>query len=325
MTAPQIDQITQIRNIIQNSTYGPGISASYRETAKGLTYTVVVRDGATPDMIIETKRHYVRAALQAAQANSDFSEPDKTQYSQRTEYAFHWSHSQPRVQVWGNVPVAILKNDAVHTLTVAVNIMTEITNAVDLLAHLRMVADSMYIPDEKPTLDMRRDEDSQLNIVEHPQQATSDTSPAPTANTSGFTPQIYSQTGTPHFADFPRSKEQKLAFAQQYASQVVSFTMRRIHREWTGNPPVAECGFYADPNGYTDQYPAFRATVNQYVRDEATREYLSHLPSDTMTGEWRAVVYVALKGDKVYFNLNKIEVVTDDAYNDIVQEEDTPF
>lgn len=113
-----------------------------------------------------------------------------------------------------------------------------------------------------------------------------------------------SDSGTPHFAAFPSTAALKTSFGASYGGQVVSFEMQKANRVFSQKDGSTEYELYAMTN---HQYPAIKYihADPQYIKDQATLDWLNSIQGETL-GRWRVVCYVSVKGDKTYFNVNKV-------------------
>jgi hypothetical protein len=274
---------TRMNEIAQGPLYVASSREQYRsDSGLVVTFTTTVREGATADMVNETKRHFLEAAKALYEFRAIASTDEK--WSKRTDWnPAQAPHGEPRVNIFGDVVVAL----GTGKVTVSMNKFTEYTTAFDMARHCLMVAECIKLP-------MNGHASSTPPAVPTP-AAT----PAPQAGGQ-------SDSGTPHFEQFPQNAEARAAFGMEYAGKVVSFTARKIEKKFDANTGDPEWQFFEIP---THQYPMVRSTA-QYIRDDATKTYLPKLPN-TIEGEWRVVCYVNKKADgKVYFNINKVEPVS---------------
>lgn len=97
----------------------------------GAKTCVTARDGATADMIAETRRHFVHA-VNVLKAGRGVANEKATS---RTQYAAHIAHDEHRVTMWGqvDVPCFDVEQDRRATVTVSINVFTEVTTAQDAL------------------------------------------------------------------------------------------------------------------------------------------------------------------------------------------------
>jgi hypothetical protein len=279
---------------------GPLYVASSREQYRNdsglvVTFTTTVREGATAEMVNETKRHFLEAAKAVYEFRAIASTDEK--WSKRTDWNPPQApHGEPRVNIFGDVVVTL----GTGKVTVSVNKFTEYTSAFDMARHLLMVAECVKLPmnghaSSTPPVST---ETARQALGSGGERRVGNSTPAPQASGQ-------SDSGTPHFEQFPQNAEARAAFGMEYAGKVVSFTARKIEKKFDANTGDPEWQFFEIP---THQFPMVRSTLT-YIRDEATKTYLPKLPN-TIEGEWRVVCYVNKKADgKVYFNINKVEPV----------------
>lgn len=117
----------------------------YNDKEAKLTYNVTVRPGWTPDMLQESRHHYV-AACQAARDGKryiDIEWPDSWVMfgGIRTNYD-PCTHDEARVQIFGDVAVQVAPG---IRQTVTINCFTETQTGQDLLDELWVIADALQM------------------------------------------------------------------------------------------------------------------------------------------------------------------------------------
>jgi hypothetical protein len=302
MSKELVNISTRIINRMNQITEGPLYAVSYKERwesveCPGFAVQIVVnaREGATADMIRETRSHYLAMAKAVYEGRSLDSAGDNAQRSEYPRPA--GSHNDHRVNIWGDVQV----KTGDKLVVLSVNQFSEYTTAYGMVNHLYEVAETVKHPVVPMTISTPA---ARQTLGSGGDRRVGTSTPAPQASDE-------SASGTPHFEQFPQSAEARTAFGEQYGGKVVSFTARKIEKKFHAEPdengqPQMEWHFYEVP---THQYPMVRSTL-AFIRDEATKTYLPKLPN-TIEGEWRVVCYVNKKDTgKVYFNINKVEPVS---------------
>lgn len=124
------------------------------------------------------------------------------------------------------------------------------------------------------------------------------------------TPQPVSESdsGTPHFLKFPGSKTEKATFGAAYTGQIVSFEMQKVKRIFNSETGLPEYELYANS---AFQWPSIKYIKPEYIKSKETQDWFSGIDGE-QTGRWRVVCYVNVKGDNVYFNVNKVEPIVED-------------
>lgn len=123
-------------------------------------------------------------------------------------------------------------------------------------------------------------------------------------------PSGQSDSGTPHFLIFPSNKEQKATFGAQYNGQMVSFEMQKVNRVFSQKDGSPEYELYAISS---HQFPAIRYihADPKFIKHDPTLKWFQGIEGE-QTGRWRVVCYVNVKGENVYFNVNKVEPIEED-------------
>lgn len=287
---------------IRELLYGPLCAVSsrehYRSDATGLdvVFTTTAREGATGEMVNETKRHFIKACQCLYTGEYLDAASEWNTHSANDPVA---KHGDPRVNIFANVQV---KNKDGVFIEVSINKFTEDTTAFEACQLARLVASCVLCPMNAPVKSpppVSTAAARQALGAGEQRRVSAPAAPAPDAQ---------SDSGTPHFTEFPSKAEERAAFGAEYGGKVVSFTAVKIER--TGSKKLDANGntqyewqFYMSEN---HQHPSVYATL-EFIKDEATQAYLPTLPT-LVQGKWRVVCYVNAKSNgKVYFNVNKVE------------------
>lgn len=107
----------------------------YNDKPNRMTYSVTVRFGWTPDMLQETRKHYVEACQLARQG----LRADGGIYGTRTTYPQN-IHDEARVQIFGDISVQVAPG---ITRQVTINCFDETTTGQQLLDELWALVDVM--------------------------------------------------------------------------------------------------------------------------------------------------------------------------------------
>jgi hypothetical protein len=294
------EQIARMNEIAGGPLYVASSRECYVSGNLKVIFTTTVREGATAEMVAETKRHFLCTAKTVFEGKHIDATAEA--WNKRTEYApVVARHGEPRVCIYGDV---VVKREA-DTVSISVNKFTEFTTARDMVNHLYLIAECIKLPvnghasaqqPPAPPLDTA----TAREVLGNGGQRRVGDAPVSAPAASG-----QSDSGTLHFDQFPSSSEERTRFGSQYSGKVVSFPVVKIDQMFSKKDGKPEWQFYTSAR---HQHPSVYATL-EYVKDAFTIDYLPKLPK-TIEGVWRMVCYVNVKDTgKVYFNLIKVEPV----------------
>lgn len=256
-----------------------------------ITYTY--REGATPEMLQETMRHYKHAVaiLAAGGKHSADSCP-----KERADYG---ACDYPRVEIFGDIWVRA-DNGVLYPFTI--NICNEYTTAdmlinaawefIDALGGTEAL-EAMFPHMETP----RRIVNIAENNIPTPEQSAQEwaDNKAKVESTS--------DSGTLNLGQYDNEKDYR-----DYHGKVVSFIACKIQRKFypnTGKPYFEAYGYY---KGNPSKYPIYGLQINpdsEYTK-QPVKDFVANISTELVT-PLRIVCYVNVKGDKTYFNVNRID------------------
>jgi hypothetical protein len=305
------EQIARMNEIAGGPLYVASSRECYVSGDLKVMFTTTVREGATAEMVNETKRHFLKTA-QLVYENKHLDATDAA-WNKRTD----WNpaavrHGEPRVCIYGDVPV---KRET-DTVTISVNKFTEFTTALDMVNHLYIIAECVKLPAtchasaQQPPAQMSTETVREV-LGSGSQRRVGDT-PVTAPVASG-----QSDSGTPHFDLFPRDTPSRMAFGAQWNEKQVSTTILKIVRSFSKKDGTPEWECY---NKSDDKWPVVYinpATARGLKKETADMLLTTMNVVGEQFGIWRVVCNVAYKdstktpGEKVvYYNAVKLEPVT---------------
>lgn len=304
-------------NAIEDLTrfHNPNAGTSFKGKDKyGQTFCLVVREGATAEMVKETMAHYFHAVSFIRDPESQANLESLAAIPDRTKYDTH-HHSYTRVCIWGDV-MALFKG---KEKTVSINTCNEYTTALDLIHSVETMFDGMLAyaiafpapvtPENSPS----QNGQSQAQETTSPQINTASQSqlpqnaPMPPTVPNNGTSELYGY----QFMGSWDSKQQDTYRA--YDKEVILFEVAKIavaYEKNTGAKMFEPYGFF---RGKASQYPAYGLKI--YGDNENTpppvSAFLNTIQKEA-DGHWLYAVRVAVKGEKVYLNIAGIAPKQDD-------------
>jgi hypothetical protein len=283
---------------------------------------LVIREGATKDMIVNTLKRFAYGCKLLAAGISFDSSNDTMRKVDTFDYGINEWHDEARVQIWvkGTIPVC-LPND--QMTSVSVNVFTEITLVEDFVGYVNDLMEVMpaltdILTQDAPAkqspppaqqrhrpgqeeLDEQFPRDENNNPITERLQKRQQPAQPPQKQP----PQPPTPTNTPHFGDYKVNYAQKRQLGDTYGGQVISFNIAQVKTVGT------EVELYGTYNGGSSKYPMVKVQP-EYIRDETTKQFLLRLIDEGGTSglAFRGVFYVNRKPDgKTYLNLNKLDRV----------------
>jgi hypothetical protein len=107
-----------------------------------LTYSITLRPGWTPDMLSDSRLHYIAACQAARDSNRLVALKYRTFNGERVTYDAPCTHDEPRVQIFGDVAVQVAPG---INRQVTINCFTETQSGQQLLDELWAIVDTLQM------------------------------------------------------------------------------------------------------------------------------------------------------------------------------------
>lgn len=308
----QDELLYQLQGLMYQIAYGPVGVSTVKEVFRSesgdvqISFTTTIRDGATPDMIQETKRHYLFAAKCAARGIHTIENAEDIEiYGTRTDYGDNY-HGQPRVLIFGDHELYLGWTEPPTRVRVSMNKFTEVMTAQDMLNILFLNASNAKYANAP----VAQHAVAPAQNATTPQQAVTTTAPQ-AVGTSEYITKEGEKVPVLHFnaESFPGNESQRIAFGLAYQGHFVSFDMVKAGISFSQRDGAKQRTFFTNTN-FT--YPAMYCThEGQYAVDAASVEPLLAIDGDANTrvmGKWRVIAQVRYNADKkrVYYNVKNV-------------------
>lgn len=285
-----------------NRFHNADVGVSFKGKDKhGQGFTLVVREGATPEMIKETMMHYFAAVDYLRGERFPQAWEDTETIPPRTEYPTH-HHSFTRVCIWGDVQ-AMFKGKARQ---VSINLCNEYTTASNIVDAVETMFDGMLAYAIEFPMPQAPENAQEANTGQNPQSSNSYAPPVQNENKATTEPNNGNSEndllyGLPFFGSWEAKNQDEY---RQHDKKVVLFEVSKIEAGFDEKSGVRIWKPYGFFKGKPSQYPAYGLKI--YADNTNTPAPVSaflNTVQKSVDGHWLYAVRVAVNGEKIYMNI----------------------